>query len=149
MAKTTEDAAGLVTRHLIVTRGGLMIEFKTPKERDDYTQLANKNPKLLDLVIDLAECVELMFKKPIVLTSVHRSQDEQDKLYAAGGNKAPKSAHSTWEAVDLRDKIYTKHEIDFIVNYLNTKYKNENGKKVCLHHAIPGNANHFHIYLAK
>lgn len=147
MPKTNEDAAGLVTKHLIVTRGGLMIEFKTPKVRDDYTQLGTKNPALLELLIDLAECVQLMFKKPIVLTSVHRNQAEQDALYAAGGNKAPKSAHSTWEAVDLRDSIYTKNEIDFIVNYLNTKYKNANGKKVALHHKIAGNVAHFHVAL--
>lgn len=126
-----------------------MIEFKGSKERDDYAQLGTKHPKLLDLLIDLAECVELMFKKPIVLTSVHRSQDEQDALYAAGGNKAPKSAHTTWEAVDLRDKIYTAHEIKFIEGYLNTKYKNDNKKPVCFNHTISGNVNHFHVYLQR
>ena len=44
-----------------------MIEFKGSKERDDYAQLGTKHPKLLDLLIDLAECVELMFKKSKML----------------------------------------------------------------------------------
>jgi hypothetical protein len=106
-----------------------------------------KNPKLLDLLIDLSEFCELMYKKNIVLTSVFRDETEQAELYKQSTHKVLKSAHGTYEAVDLRSSTFTAHEIETICSYLNTKYKNKNGKKVAIAHAIPGNVMHFHIAL--
>ena len=124
-----------------------MIGFKNPRERSEYAELATKNPKLFDLLHDLVSYVQDTFKKDVVLTSVYRTAEEQAALYAKAVHKVLKSDHMSWEAVDLRSSIYTKGEIDSIVAYLNTKYKNRDGRRVALYHSVPGNVPHFHISL--
>jgi uncharacterized protein YcbK (DUF882 family) len=124
-----------------------MITFKTDKERSQYVDLSTKNPKLVELLIDLDQMITKDYGKNIVLTSVFRTPDEQAALYSQATRKVTNSAHSTNEAVDLRSWTFTDAERDEIVAYLNNKYKNANGKPVAMCHSIPGGTIHFHIAL--
>lgn len=124
-----------------------MIAFKTSNERDEYAQLGMKNPKLLDLLIDLVDYVGSTYRKDVTLTSVYRDPAEQNALYKDEVKKVPNTPHGTWEAVDLRSSTFTAAERDDICSYLNKKYKNANGKKVAFVHAITSQALHFHIQL--
>lgn len=124
-----------------------MLTFKTPNERDEYAQLGTKNPKLLDLLIDLTSYVQEKHGKDIVITSVYRDAAEQNQLYKDEVKKVTNSPHSTWEAVDLRSSTFKQSELDDICSYLNGKYKNANGKRVAFVHAITGGAMHFHVAL--
>lgn len=122
-----------------------MLAFKTNRIRDEYAQLPAKNPKLFDLVVDLASFVE-KYGQDLTLTSILRTPEEQAALYPPG--KAPvASAHLTWEAVDIRSLVFKKQEIDEICAYLNGRYKNANGKTIAFCHTVPGGAPHFHIQL--
>jgi hypothetical protein len=124
-----------------------MLTFKTPREREEYAQLPQKCPKLFALVVDLAHYVEEMLKKDVVLTSVYRTPDEEAELYKESEHKVIHSAHFTWNAVDLRSSIYTPDEIQGITNYLNSRYKNIDGRPMVIYHRLTGNAFHFHIQL--
>ena len=123
-----------------------MIAFKTPRIRDEYTQLPQKNPKLFELVVDLAAFVE-RYGQDLTLTSILRTPEEQAALYKPGTPAPAKSAHLSWEAVDLRSLVFKKEEIDEICAYLNQKYKNANGKPVAFCHTVAGGAPHFHVQL--
>lgn len=123
----------------------MSLVFKEPRLQDEWAQLATKNPKLHDLVIDLTQYVADMLKKDVVLTSIYRTAEEQAALYAVSLHKVLDSPHMHWNAVDLRSTVYTEDEIRGIINYINAWYKNANGKPVVIYHVVPGNAYHFHI----
>lgn len=125
----------------------MSLKFASNNERDEWLQLGVKNEKLRELVIDLEETLRLMYGKDVVLTSVFRRQDEQDALYKDEEKKVAKSPHSYWKAVDIRSRHLTQSEIDFVVSYLNTKYKNANGKPVAIYHSLKSGAPHVHIQL--
>lgn len=124
-----------------------MISFKTDNEREEFAQLGTKNPKLLDLLIDAGEFTVAMYNKPIVITSIYRSPEEQAALYSQSSVKVPNSPHMSWEAADLRSSTFDEHERTRICEYLNLRYSNKNGKKVAFCHAIAGQAYHFHVAL--
>lgn len=124
-----------------------MIGFKTTRIRDEFSELITKNKALFELLVDLAQHIHDVYKKDVVLTSIYRDDAEQADLYKSAVKKVLKSAHATYEAVDLRSWLYTDAEIQAIVAYLNAKYKNKNGKLVALFHTVPGNAAHFHVAL--
>ena len=124
-----------------------MINFKTSAERDQYVELATKNPKLSELLIDLDDMIGRNYKKNMVITSIYRSPEEQAALYAKSAHKVPNSPHMTYEAVDLRSWTFTDVERDEIISYLNKRYTNPDGRRVSMCHAITGGAIHFHIQL--
>lgn len=124
-----------------------MLAFKTNRIRSEYAELPNKNPKLFELVVDLAQYVQDNFKLDLTLTSILRTPEEQADLYKQSAVKVEKSAHLSWEAVDIRSLVFTKAEIDDICRYLNGKYKNANGKPVAFCHTVVGGAPHFHVQL--
>lgn len=124
-----------------------MLKFKTDQERDEWVQMGFKNPRLVDAIIDLADTMQLMFGKDITLTEVFRTPDEQTALYKDEAQKVAKSPHSFWKAVDIRSRDLTQHQIDFAVQYLNTKYKNASGRPVAIFHKIAGGADHIHVQL--
>ena len=124
-----------------------MISFKTENEREEWAKLPEKNPKLMDLLIDVGDFTMAMYNKPIVITSLYRDPAEQAALYAKAEKKVVNSPHSFWLAADLRSSTFSKEEIDRICEYVNGRYKNANGKTVAFCHTVPGQAPHFHIQL--
>lgn len=124
-----------------------MLQFKTQRIRDEYAQLPTKNPKLFELLIALEYYTRDTFKKDVVITSILRTKEENDALYVnTPVDKRPKSQpHCDWKAADIRSTIYTEQEIRFMLDYLNKRYPNTNGKPAALYHTIAGGAPHFHL----
>jgi hypothetical protein len=125
----------------------MALTFKTLNERDEYLELPKRNPKLLDLLIDLTAYTAKKHGKDITLTSVYRDEEEQKDLYKESPTRPAASPHCTWQAVDLRSSTLTQEEMDDMCAYLNSRYKNANGKVVAFTHKIPGNVMHFHLQL--
>lgn len=121
--------------------------YKTLRERNESEELLIQNPRLFELLHCLNIFVELEMGKTIMVTSIYRSQEEQDSLYKEVPlEKRPKrSPHQDWKAVDLRSKDFTDQEIKRIVAFCN-QFKYQNGTRVtALYHTIAGNVNHLHI----
>ena len=121
----------------------MAIKFKTPEVEKEYYQLPVHNARLSRLLHALEIFCDLELGKPVVITEIYRSAEENAKQ---GG--IPNSPHLNWEGLDIRSTIYTEPEIERIKAFLNT-FKFRNGKQVAVYHAVPGGAFHFHIQYAK
>ena len=124
-----------------------IVLFKTNAEKKEWKLLEKKHPKLLNLIIKTAQFTKKNFDKPLVLTELHRTQAEQDKLY--GGKATKKSWHQFWSAVDFRSRIFTNAEIVQIIDFIKTEFKGEGKKLRVLYHRISGSVYHFHVTLKK
>jgi len=124
------------------------MNFKTDKlKKDYYSGLYENNPRLVILLDGLNNFVFLEMGKRITITSIYRTQEEQDELYKEVPiDKRPaRSPHQDWKAVDLRSSDFTNNEIKRIVAFCN-QFKYQNGTRVtALYHTIAGNVNHLHI----
>lgn len=123
------------------------MQFKTDRIRDEWAKLAFKNPGLFDIVTRLHDRVKEHYKKELVLTCILRTKEENDALYAAVPlDKRPAaSPHCFWYAVDVRSSTFNNDEIQSLVAWLNTTFKNPSGKATAVYHSIPGGAPHFHL----
>lgn len=126
-------------------------QFKTARIKDEYNQLPFRNKRLKNLLEFVNLYSQLAFGKPIMVTSIFRSQEEQDALYAQTppDQKPPRSPHQDWCAADLRSSIYTPYEIDRLVAALNTIPVWGGQRKAALYHTIAGNVAHLHIQIDK
>lgn len=128
-----------------------MIQFKTQREQDEYNKLLVFNPKLHALVQALSIFVEQEFNKPVLITSVFRTPAEHAALYAeTPADKRPAtSPHMRWEALDLRDSIYTPREIEKTLAFLNLFTYQGGQRAVAIRHTIAGNVSHYHLQYGK
>lgn len=121
-----------------------MINFKTPRIRDEFAQLPTKNPAMFDLLDRLNSWVANTYKKDITITCIYRTPEENDALYNGLLERPKGSPHVYWKAVDLRSRGFTQVELSAICAWLNAHFKNAL-KPVAFVHALPNNAAHFHI----
>lgn len=136
------------------------VKFKddSTRLREEFKKLNTRNKQLKELVEDLALWIKTQFNKELIVTHVLRTNEEQDRIYAGtkrGSREYDKnpwiSPHQVWTAVDLRTWFYTPEEIDKIVNYLNTKYKETNYyRTTAMYHEVfnskgESHGTHFHI----
>ena len=123
------------------------IEYKTKRIEDEFSrELFDRNRALYDLVNAAAVYTGYEFSKPLILTSVFRTPEEQGALYShLPENQRPHSPHQDWKAVDLRSWAYTDDEINRLLRFLNTFTVMGGQRQVALYHEIPGNVKHFHI----
>lgn len=131
-----------------------MLVAKTARIQQEFDELQSKNFPLAALMFDLADYVSSEFKKDVVMTMIFRTQEEQWKLYEKtdGAKTKRTSPHMRWEAVDLRDRIYTRKEKLAIGKFLKDHYDATNrfprlpsGSKTYWLHAIKGGVMHFHV----
>lgn len=112
-------------------------------------QLQTKNVELYKLATDLSRWICQKFNKNTLLTMIWRAQAEQDYLYRNSKKykkKKFKSPHQFWQALDLRSRVYSKDEIDEIVEYLNKKYNSANYYDwTAKAHVVGNGAFHLHI----
>ncbi len=92
--------------------------FKTEEGEQLRARLAAEFETVLDPLLragllDLAQFVESQYGKPVIVTCVLRTPDENK---AVGG--APNSSHLTGRAADIRVMIYNSDEIVAIQRYL-------------------------------
>lgn len=115
-------------------------------EREFNTELFTRNKALYHLIEAAAIYTSYEFNKPVILTSVFRTEQEQAKLYEhLPIDQRPHSPHQDWKAVDIRSWVYSDDEIQRLLKFFNTFTLIEGQRKVALYHEIPGNVKHFHI----
>lgn len=131
-----------------------MLLSKTKRIGEEFHTLKRKNPALTQLILDLTDFVRVEFSKDLMMTMIFRTQQEQWDLYTkTDGPKTKRiSPHMLWNAVDIRDWIYTPQEKQKITKFLQTHYdksnrmsKLGNGSRTVWLHKIKGQAMHFHI----
>lgn len=123
------------------------MRFKTERLEKEWSILKTKNPKLADLVSSLDRtCIEF-FNKDVCITSILRTQKEQDDLYKnVPIDKRPASSpHLYWNACDLRSSDFTHEEIESMLKFLNNCGHDNKYSKTAIYHSIEGNVPHFHI----
>lgn len=125
-----------------------MIEFKTKRIEDEFRELPTKNLRLFELLHVIERYCHLEFNKPIVLTEILRTMEEQKALYAQTPNPPTDSPHMHWRAFDLRSTVYTDAEIQRLLKFINNFQYQKGAKPTALYHKIAGNAYHFHVQYA-
>lgn len=113
----------------------LRIRFK---EDTGYEHFQELNPKLREIVLDLASFCSFHFNKDIIVTSLFRLEDK-------------KSVHAYGRGADIRSLDFSAEEIAQIDTYLNTTYiydpKRPN-KLTCLYHNV-GQGDHLHLQVMR
>lgn len=132
-----------------------MLYAKNDSQRlkNELTELRTKNKELFDLIIGLYHYAELQFDKDVIMTMIHRTDEEQDEIYKDSERykkKKFKSPHQFYQGIDIRNSIYSQEELDQIVKYLNDKYNDKNYYKWTTKVHVVGNRGmHFHIQFVK
>ena len=129
----------------------LNIKFKTRRIREEWQELHTKNFMLVSVVMAIAVFCRLEFGKSLVMTSIYRTAKEQKALAVRGGQgSSGLSTHCFWRAVDFRSWIFTKEEIEQIIEFINSSYiydpERPDLKVVFYHNDSP---KHFHIQIHK
>lgn len=126
-----------------------MLKIKYQRIRGEWSKLLKKNPALAQVVWDLQDFVADNFNKDVIITHLYRTKQQQQKFY--GKKTKKKSPHQSWGAIDIRDFIYTKEEINAMVEFLRfydkwNHYKiiRSSKSRTVLRHNI-GHGMHFHI----
>ena len=128
-----------------------MLQFKHPSLVDEFRQLKTKYPPLAALMQDLTAFVQSAFSKDVMVTMIFRTQAQQEAIYGAGTKR--KSPHMFWNAVDIRDWIYSEPEKAAITQWLKEGYDSANqlnyihaarSRTVWLHE-VNSHGMHFHI----
>ena len=97
-----------------------MIKFKTERIEQEWRS-GNLNEKIYDIINVLEMVTQHVFNKPIVVTDIYRTQEENDRIYGwvKGGKKKRKySVHTYWRGIDIRTNIYDEKEIKTLVRIL-------------------------------
>lgn len=121
--------------------------YKTLREQSEFNELATHNPKLFKICIMGDQFCQLEFGKELTITSVLRTQQEQDALYQnVPLEQRPKSSpHLVWQGVDFRSRDLSSREKERITEFLNQFIVYGGQRKCCFIHAIDGNVEHAHI----
>lgn len=122
-----------------------MVTFKTQRQEAEWKD-AKVSARLKKLVEMVADFVELIYKRDIMITELLRTQAEQDRIYAADEKykKAPwKSVHQEGRGCDLRTKDMTNEQVQKILALANMVPYRE-GKVTALQHDV-GAGMHIHI----
>lgn len=111
-----------------------MIKFIFEKHKDEFWRL---HSKLQTIIFDIVVYIEENFKKDVIPTSIYRPYKKGQKH----------SVHNVYRGFDFRSHIFTKEEIEQILNYVNEKYIYDPMRpqfKVAIYHNV-GKGWHFHI----
>ena len=76
--------------------------FKSDREKDEYWRLSFTNPRHFCLVAAALALGHGICGVPGVVTSVHRTKEEQEAICARLGIKPYTSVHQIWRGTDLR-----------------------------------------------
>lgn len=109
--------------------------------------------RLETIIFALSGYIWHQFKKPLILTEIYRTQEEQDQIYANDPKyKEQKfvSPHQVWRAVDCRISDFKDDELKKIQEFLFSRfiYNTKDPRyKIVLVHNI-GFGNHLHIQVS-
>ena len=121
--------------------------FFTCKYPDEINELMVIHPYALIVFAGLvAYCHDRGYPAPII-TSIARTAEENAK------EGAESDSHCTLRAFDISSHPYTLDQIKDIKDYMNREFEqyaayNKRGHRVlCVYHAVPGGAFHFHMQI--
>lgn len=126
------------------------IKYKNDNSRlmEEHIDLIDKNRKLYGMLLELNKFTNRRFKKPILITMIYRTQEEQDFLYKNNTRYQKKkfiSPHQLWHSVDIRSHSFTASEIEEIEDWINDKYDNSNYYKWTAKFHTVGHGKHLHL----
>ncbi len=114
------------------------MNFKLPKHRDQF----NNAPLLLKHILYSAdEYCKQHFHKELTVTRVNDPVDGESGV------------HPDYRGVDCRDEflghpMFTMEESMQLVNYINDRFKRNDGYKTCIHHSFDNGPKHFHFQIS-
>jgi len=123
-----------------------MLKFKTKRVDDEFVLLHGENRALYDLLTAASTFAQYELSKPLTITHIFRTDEEQAELYShIPEDKRRKSHHQFWNAVDIRSKDFADWEIDQLLRFFNNFSLNKGQLETAIYHKVPGNAFHFHV----
>jgi len=128
-----------------------LINFKTENKQrlldEFHSDLMDRRLRLLIYAVS-AYCWET-FHKPILITEILRSPDEQREIYKndpAYQQQPWLSVHEYWRAADLRTLAFTSGEIINLVGWLNDMIEYDKGNHpTLLYHEVSEHGLHLHL----
>jgi hypothetical protein len=140
-----------------------MIEFKEEKLKEQFNQM---DPRLRAVTFEMEFLIEKELDKELVITSIERTQEEQNeiyedeiekgyfvivdgvKFYSADRLKPTLSLHQLkpCRAIDLRSQIYTHEEILKIKEYIDFWFPYD-GRPTLIFHNKSGE--HLHLQIGE
>jgi len=117
------------------------VTFKTYRQAQEWND-PDLDPRLRAILLAVADHVQRNYDKPLVITSIWRSHEEQISIYGVGTTK--RSPHQFWRAIDIRTWIYEHDEVMGIIAFLNKWWPRQDGKPLALYHDV-GRGAHLHI----
>lgn len=125
-----------------------LINFKSSRQSEEFK--SNKLDRRLRIIIyALAGYTAEVYHKPIIITEIFRTQNEQDTIY---GND-PKyksnpwfSVHQEWRGFDFRTIGFTKDQIIDLLDFLNDNFEYNGGTHpTSLYHEVENHGLHIHV----
>jgi hypothetical protein len=127
----------------------LILDTNKPRLVDEYSRLKVLNPAICRLLTTLSEHAQKNWHKDICITSILRTQEEEDKIYAyKPGHKHKTSAHMVYAAVDIRSRgleLHIKEMLAKLNSYNHTNLNKTLDHQTAIFHEVPGWGPHFHI----
>jgi len=117
------------------------VQFKTERQQKEWSD-PQLDPRLRAILLAMAEYIQRNYDKPMVVTSVWRTNEEQKSIY--GPDTTRRSPHEFWRAIDIRTWIYDHDEVMGIIAFLNKWWPRKDGKPLALYHDV-GRGAHLHI----
>lgn len=116
----------------------------------EYAELNKRNRKLLEIFLYANAFAIKNFNKPIIITHIFRTNEEQDQFYAGDKkySKSPwKSEHQFWRGLDGRSSDFSDEELQAICDHVNKAWvydsKRPELKTVSVH--TIGRGTHLHF----
>lgn len=122
-----------------------MIDFKTPRLRQEFNELAVHNPKLKSILLLLDQFTNLAFARSVTVTELYRTPQENAALYAATGKEPEWKPHTMWLAADIRARDFSPEQRSIIASFLNNIRVFGGQRKCAVFHEITGNVIHGHL----
>lgn len=136
----------------------MAIRVKNGSQRliSEIWDLKRMNRPLLKLLFDVRNYCRDNFGKDVIITMIYRTDEEQNNIYRGTTRngrlydvKPWRSPHQFYHALDLRSFIFSKEEIQELVDYLNETYNDSNYYKFTAKCHDVGLGDHFHINYLK
>lgn len=117
------------------------IQFKSERLQQEWSS-PELDVRLRAIILALAEHIDRNYGKPLVITSIFRSDTEQKNIYGADTEKV--SPHQYWRAIDIRTWIYEQDEVTGILAFLNKWWPRGDRYPLAIYHDV-GRGAHIHI----
>lgn len=114
------------------------MKFKSNEVKEEFLKTSIF---LRQMAEDMDSLSQELFRKELIITRV-KEQIEGDS-----------GVHDDNRAFDVRDEYegvrsFTEGETALLLDFMNTKYKRNDGKPTCINHSFNGGPHHFHVQIS-